>query len=110
MRMLTYQAPACSTDLLTTCCCFIDWRGFSSVTEGMDDTNPWADCTYTSHTGRGFPGDCGPAGDTKMRWISKDSCDAMSSPDTAMYVLDAACFVYTCRRLIDLSLSLSLSL
>ena len=64
----------------------IDWRAFSTDTEGVDDTNPWADCAYAGRTARGFPGDCGPAGDTKMRWVSKDACSAMSSPDTAMYI------------------------
>ena len=64
----------------------IDWRAFSSEMEAIDDTNPWADCEYDGRTGRGFPGDCGPAGDTKMRWLSKEACSTMASPDVAVYI------------------------
>jgi hypothetical protein len=64
----------------------VDWRAFSSEVEAIDDTNPWVPCIFTGRDGRGFPGDCGAAGDTKMRWISKDGCDNSASPNAALYI------------------------
>ena len=64
----------------------VDWRAFDSETDAMDDVNPWADCSYTASSNRGFPGDCGPGGPATMKWVSRDGCSASASPGVAIYI------------------------
>ena len=49
----------------------VDWRIFSTETDALDDTNPWADCDVTQVVNRGFPGECGPIALTPNQWASK---------------------------------------